>query len=58
MKYKFTRIYLVDAATEADAFKRCKDEPLKYLTFSLVAVESGEPRPSWGAVVKKQVTGK
>ncbi len=58
MKYKFTRVYLVDEKTEADAFKRCKDEPLKYLTFSSVAVESSEPRPTWAAAVKKQVIGR
>ncbi len=58
MKYKVTRVYLVEAATEAEAFKRCKDEPLKYLPFSSVAVESSEPRPTWTAAVKKQVIGR
>lgn len=58
MKYKFTRIYVVEAATEAEAFKRCKDEPRKYQSFSSVAVESTEPRPTWQAAVKKQVIGR
>jgi len=58
MKYKFTRVYLVEEKTEAEAFKRCKDEPLKYLTFSSVAVESSEPRQTWQAAVKKQVIGR
>jgi len=58
MTYKFTRVYLVEEKTEAEAFKRCKDEPLKHLTFSSVAVESSEPRQTWQAAVKKQVIGR
>ncbi len=50
MTYKFTRVYLVEEKTEAEAFKRCKDEPLKYLTFSSVAVESSGVLPGWCAI--------
>lgn len=58
MKYKFTRVYLVEAKTEAEAFQKCQDEPTRYLTYSSVAVESSEPRPTWRAEVKKQITGR
>ncbi len=58
MKYKFTRVYLVEAKTEAEAFQKCQDEPPRYFTYSSVAVESGEARPTWRSEAKKQIIGR
>jgi hypothetical protein len=56
-KYKFTRIYVVEADTKAAAMEKVKQNPSEYLEYegsSLVAERQG----GWGQSFRKQVTGK
>ncbi|MDQ2944980.1 MAG: hypothetical protein M3Y27_03405 [Acidobacteriota bacterium] len=60
MKYKFTRVYVVEGMTQQEALEKCRKNPSKHLTFQSTVIEDGEPtvKKPWLAVARQQVTGK
>lgn len=60
MKYKFTRVYVVEGKTQQEAFEMCRKNPSKYLTFQSAVIEDGAAtvQKPWLAVARQEVTGK
>ena len=56
-KYKFTRVYEVEAATQTEAFEKCRSNPAEYLRYESSALAT-EQRKTWGDSLKKQIAGK
>ena len=57
MKYKITKIYLVDTDSKQKAWELIAEKPAEYLEYQSIR-EVTDEKPSFGSAFKKQVTGK
>jgi len=56
-KYKFTRVYEVEAPTQTEAFEKCRSNLGEYLRYESSGLVP-EQRKTWGQSLKKQIAGK